>query len=150
MSDVKGGAGLPSTVAFRLGTLGAVAADRFADKIEKFDLKPKHAGLMTALAAGVSASQQELATRLGVAPSLVVALADHLEALGAIQRVRDPGDRRRQVLTLSDHGRKLLADCVTAARDLDEELTAGLAPAQREALRHALGVVAERAGLPTG
>jgi DNA-binding MarR family transcriptional regulator len=150
VSDVNREFGLPSTVAFRLGTVGAVVADRFADKIEKLDLKPKHAGLMTALAAGVPASQQELATRLGVAPSLVVTLADHLEALGAVQRVRDPGDRRRQVVSLTDHGRQLLAQCAASARDLDEELTAGLTPAQRKALRDALGVLAERAGLPTG
>ena len=149
MSDVNPEPGLPSTMAFRLGTVGSIVADRFAEKIAAFDLKPKHAGLMTALAAGVPASQQELAARLGVAPSLVVSLADHLEALGAIARVRDLGDRRRQVLSLTDHGRRLLADCAAAARDLDEELTAGLRPAQRTALRDALGILAQRVGLPT-
>jgi len=35
---------------------------------------------------------------MGVAPSLVVALADHLKELEAVQRVRDPADRRRQIL----------------------------------------------------
>jgi DNA-binding MarR family transcriptional regulator len=141
---------LPSTLAFRLGTLGAVVADRFAAKIEKFGLKTKHAGLMTTLAAGPPASQQELATRLGVAPSLVVSLADHLESLGAIERTRDPSDRRRQVLTLTDQGHLLLAGCTAAAQDLDDELTAGLSRARREALREALGALAERAGRPTG
>jgi DNA-binding MarR family transcriptional regulator len=148
--DVKSETGLPATVVFRLGTLGAVAAESFAAKIEAFDLKPKHAGLMTALQAGVAASQQELATKLGVAPSLVVTLADHLEALGAIQRVRDPHDRRRQVLTLTDHGRKLLDDCAAAARDLDAEFTAGLSSSQLGALHQSLGILARLAGLPTG
>ncbi|WP_307796465.1 MarR family winged helix-turn-helix transcriptional regulator [Actinomadura barringtoniae] len=142
MNDVK----LPETLAFRLGTVGAVVADRFAERIAAHDLKPKHAGLLTALSAGEVASQQDLAARLGVAPSLVVALADHLEGLGAIERVRDPRDRRRQVLTLTGHGRELLQACGEAARSLDEEITAGLSAAQRKALQAALGVLAAEAG----
>ncbi|MFF7973472.1 MarR family transcriptional regulator [Streptomyces sp. NPDC007905] len=150
MSDVKGSAGLPDTLVFRLGTLGAVVGDRFAERIERHDLKPKHVGLLTALGQGSFASQQDLAGRLGVAPSLVVALADHLETLGAVRRVRDPQDRRRQVLTLTDHGQELLAACTTEARALDAELTAHLGQSEREALHAALGSLAARVGLPAG
>jgi Transcriptional regulators len=150
MNDVKKTTGLPATVVFRLGTLGALVSDRFAEKIEAYDLKPKHAGLMTALNLGAAASQQDLAAKLGVAPSLVVSLADQLEALGAVQRVRDPQDRRRQVLTLTEHGRELLDQCEAAARALDDELTATLTADQRAALHQALGVLAAQAGLPTG
>ncbi|GAA2154063.1 MarR family winged helix-turn-helix transcriptional regulator [Actinomadura napierensis] len=146
MSDAKA---LPATVAFRLGTLGAIFGDRLAGRIAAYDLKLKHAGLMTALEAGVAASQQDLAARMGVAPSLVVALADHLVALGAIERRRGPADRRRQVLTLTGHGRELLRKCAAAAREVDEEIAAPLAPAQRAALHEALGLIAEREGLPT-
>ncbi|MDH6138817.1 MULTISPECIES: MarR family winged helix-turn-helix transcriptional regulator [Kitasatospora] len=153
MDEVKGStgdAGIPSTVVFRLGTLGTVAADRFAAAIEPLDLKPKHVGLMASLAHGeASASQQELAGRLGVVPSLVVSLADHLERLGAVQRVRDPGDRRRQILTLTDQGRALLAQCTATARELDERFTAVLSAKQRAALQEALAILAAEAGLPT-
>ena len=147
MKDVRG---LPETIMFRLGTVGSVAGELFAERIQAYDLKPKHAGLMTALSEGVAPSQQELAARLGVAPSLVVSLADHLETLGAVRRVRDPGDRRRQVLTLTDHGRALLEQCAAAASALDEEFTATLAPEQRVALHDALGVLAAAHGLPSG
>ncbi|MEZ0065994.1 DNA-binding MarR family transcriptional regulator [Streptacidiphilus sp. MAP12-20] len=143
MSDVKGN-GLPSTAVFQLGTLGAVAESRFARAVEGLGLKPKHAGLMTALAAVAAESQQELAARLGVAPSLVVTLADQLEALGAVQRTRDVNDRRRQVLTLTEVGRALLARCEAVARALDEELLADLTPRQRAALAEALGVLTGR------
>ncbi|MEU6554928.1 MarR family winged helix-turn-helix transcriptional regulator [Streptomyces sp. NPDC046915] len=149
MNEVKGSAGLPQTLVFRLGTLGAVIGDRFAERIEPYDLKPKHVGLLTALGQGSFASQQDLAGRLGVAPSLVVSLADHLENLGAVRRVRDPDDRRRQVLTLTEQGHRLLSDCAAEARALDAEITAQLTPAQREILRDALGALATRAGLPT-
>ncbi|MBD2894505.1 hypothetical protein amrb99_34310 [Actinomadura sp. RB99] len=146
MSDAGG---LPSTVAFRLATLGAIYGDRFAARIAAHDLKPKHAGLMAALEAGVAASQQDLAARMRVAPSLVVALADHLVGLGAIERRRDPADRRRQLLTLTGHGRELLRRCAEAAREVDEEIAADLGGDRRAALHEALGVIAEREGLPT-
>ncbi|GII28478.1 MarR family winged helix-turn-helix transcriptional regulator [Planotetraspora mira] len=148
MDDVKRATGLPATVVFRLGTLGSLAGERFAEKIEAYDLKLKHAGMMTALSLGPAISQQDLAAKMGVAPSLVVSLADHLEALGAIQRVRDPQDRRRQVLTLTEHGRELLGKCAAAARALDEEFTAALTPDQISALQQALGILTAQAGLP--
>ncbi|MFI9810221.1 MarR family winged helix-turn-helix transcriptional regulator [Streptomyces sp. NPDC052301] len=153
MSDVNGAMvgdtpGLTSTVVFRLGTLGTVATDRFAREIEGLDLKPKHVGLMAALSLAAVASQQELAARMGVAPSLMVSLADHLEGLGAVQRVRDPRDRRRQVLTLTEEGHSLLDRCTSLARTLDEEFVAGLTEKQRKALGEALHVMANRAGLP--
>ncbi|GAA1893750.1 hypothetical protein GCM10009753_23190 [Streptantibioticus ferralitis] len=85
---------------------------------------------------------------MGIAPSLVVSLADHLEGLGAVQRVRDPQDRRRQVLTLTEEGRRLLDRCESAARALDEEFGSGLTADQRRALDEALQVLANRVGLP--
>ncbi|MBF6146937.1 MarR family winged helix-turn-helix transcriptional regulator [Nocardia nova] len=146
MTHVK--TAVPATIAFRLGTLGAIVTDRFAVAIEELDLKPKHVGVLVALDHGVAASQQDLATRLGVAPSLVVALADHLERLGAVRRDRDPDDRRRQILTLTDHGRALLAATEERARRLDGEFTESLTAAQRTALQSALAVLAADAGLP--
>ncbi|MGW5776972.1 MarR family winged helix-turn-helix transcriptional regulator [Streptomyces sp. NPDC003863] len=144
MSDVKGAAALRATLVFNLGTLGALASDRFAARVEAIGLKPKHAGLLAALDAGSGASQQELAARLGVAPSLIVVLADQLQALGAVERVRDPQDRRRQVLTLTPEGRRLLTRCAEAAEEADAELTAGLGDAQRAALADALRALGEQ------
>ncbi|KDN81762.1 MarR family winged helix-turn-helix transcriptional regulator [Kitasatospora cheerisanensis] len=142
-AEVKGAAALRATVAFNLGTLGALAADRFAARVEALGLKPKHAGLLAALDAGSAASQQELASRLGVAPSLIVALADQLQELGAVERLRDPEDRRRQVLTLTAEGRSLLARCADAAETVDADLTAGLTAAQRTALARHLRTLGE-------
>lgn len=144
MSDVKGAADLRATVVFNLGNLGALATDRFAAQVEALGLKPKHAGLLAALDTGAAASQQDLARRLGVAPSLIVALADQLQELGALERVRDPEDRRRQVLSLTAEGRRLLSDCVAAAQSLDEELTSELSDTQRAALTRGLRLLGER------
>src|SRR4051794_16530758 len=87
---------------------------------------------------------------MGVGPSLVVNLADRLEDMGALRRVRDPADRRRQALVLTDAGREPLADCAAPAQELDAGLAAALAPEEREDLRRLLGVLAGEAGLPVG
>jgi DNA-binding MarR family transcriptional regulator len=133
---------LPDTVSFLLGTVGSVVAQRFADRIARHDLKPKHVGVLIALTSGRASAQLDVATALGVAPSLVVRLADHLEGIGAIERSRDPEDRRRQLLRLTDHGRALLADCAAVTRSLETEILAGLRAADRAALRDTLRRVA--------
>ncbi|MFE1320506.1 MarR family winged helix-turn-helix transcriptional regulator [Kitasatospora phosalacinea] len=136
------------TLTFRFGVLGALVADRYAQELAEHDLKPKHVGLLSVLDAGLGASQLEIAKLMRVAPSLVVSLADHLEAAGAVERLRDPADRRRQVLSLTDRGRDLLARCTARALALDAELTAGLTPAQRAALHAAFDRLAAAHGLP--
>jgi DNA-binding MarR family transcriptional regulator len=140
--------GIPGTVSYRLGVLGTVASNRFAAAVEALGLKPKHVGLMAALDRNSDAAQQDLAARLGIVPSLIVSLADHLERLGAIRRERDLTDRRRQTLALTDHGRALLAKCERAAAEVDAALTANLTPRQVEALQDALAVLVADAGLP--
>ncbi|WP_240796316.1 MarR family transcriptional regulator [Streptomyces sp. RFCAC02] len=125
-----------------------MATDRFAAALAPMDLKPKHAGLLTVLQRGGTASQLDVARTMGVAPSLVVSLADHLQALGAVRRTRDPADRRRQVLELTDRGRELLAGCLDAARAVDDGLTASLTPGELSALAGGLAVLAAANGLP--
>ncbi len=89
------------------------------------------------------------AGRTGVALSLVVAPADHLERIGAVDRVRDAADRRRQVLALTHAGRGPLNDCTVLAHRLDEELTGSLTAPDQETLRRVPGVLGAEAGLPT-
>ncbi|MFD0691471.1 MarR family winged helix-turn-helix transcriptional regulator [Actinomadura fibrosa] len=159
MTDAEGAAAPPGsqrrseplsgTLTFQLMTLGAVAADRFAAALAPLDLKPRHAALMAVVGRGLAASQLEVAAHLGVVPSLVVALADHLVRLGAVERIRDPRDRRRQVLLLTQHGHRLLERCAAAARSVDEELAARLPASERAAFTRSLGALANGAGFPT-
>jgi hypothetical protein len=48
----------------------------------------------------------------------------------------------------TEPGRKLLKECETVARQLDDEFTAALTTQQRAALSRALGILAADAGLP--
>ncbi|WP_345438591.1 MarR family winged helix-turn-helix transcriptional regulator [Actinoallomurus vinaceus] len=147
MDDVKPEA-FTATLAFRIGTLGALVTDRLAEKAREHGLKVKHVGVLAALAGSGPMSQLELARLMRVAPSLVVTLADHLETMEAIQRLRDPDDRRRQRLELTETGRALLDECTEAARALDDDLTASLDAEQRATLESLLAAVAAAEGLP--
>ncbi|WP_433603504.1 MarR family winged helix-turn-helix transcriptional regulator [Nocardia sp. CA-135953] len=101
------------------------------------------------LAVNGPTSQMEMAQVLRVAPSLVVALADHLESLGATERLRDPEDRRRQNLSPTSHGGALLRKSLDAAQAIDAETTADLSAAERADLHRILGTLADRHGLPS-
>ncbi|MET7465620.1 MarR family transcriptional regulator [Nonomuraea sp. NPDC005501] len=144
VNDVK----WTETLSFRLSTLGVLVADQYARTLAVHDLKPKHVGLLEVLGSGLAVSQLEIAKLMRVAPSLVVSLADHLESMGAIERLRDPADRRRQILSLTGEGRDLLAECTAKALVLDAKLAADLTSSQHAALSEALGRLAASYGLP--
>jgi DNA-binding MarR family transcriptional regulator len=50
-------------------------------------------------------SQTELATRVGVDRTTMVALVDALQAKGLVERRPDPDDRRKNAVKLTDEGR---------------------------------------------
>ncbi len=141
-------ANVKDSLAFHLGMLGMLATDRFATRLERIELKPKQVGLMLVLQAGLASSQLEIAKVMGVAPSLVVMFADHLEELGAVKRVRDPEDRRRQLLSLTDKGKVLLYECAGIAKSIDQEIAADLSKEERATLVAMLAKIGTRMKLP--
>lgn len=86
-------------------------------------------------------SQQELSERLGLDPTIVVGLIDTLEARDLVSRRKDPADRRRNLLALTDHGRKVHDAAVAAARAAEDAFLAPLTPAERTALRASLRAI---------
>ena len=90
-------------------------------------------------------SQQELARLMGKAPAMCVGMLDELEEAGLVARVRDPKDRRRSVVTLTDQGRKQLTAADALARRIEETVLGELPADDRALLLRALGGVAARA-----
>lgn len=131
---------------FLLGKLGGIAGSRFAERLAGLGIKPRHCAVLE-LAEPGRLSQFELASRIGVTPSVVVDMLDELEALGAIRRVPQPEDRRRRVIELTETGRKLREQAGQAAHAVDAELLSGLSPSRQEALRAALTQMGSDQGL---
>lgn len=134
-------------VGFLLSQVGHHAATLFAELLEPLEFTPALAGIIRIVARQPGLSQQELAQRLDILPSRVVAFIDDLEGRGYIARQRNPNDRRLYALDLTDAGRELMTKLGTVAREHDRRLTAGLPADQRTHLRELLTHIAETQNL---
>jgi DNA-binding MarR family transcriptional regulator len=116
-----------SAVSHRLGFLISQAHHRFHARanaiLGPLGIEVRHFGALTALADGVP-SQRELADRLRVSGPVVVEMVDALEALGLVERRRDPADRRSNALVVTDSGRAVLARATGALEQSLRVLTA--------------------------
>jgi DNA-binding MarR family transcriptional regulator len=63
---------------------------------------------MSHLASAATLTPHQLAHRIAITPSSVTSLLDRLEAAGLAARTAHPTDRRKTVITLTDHGRETL------------------------------------------
>lgn len=136
--------------AFLLAQIGAHAAARFTERIAELDLTPPQTGLLRAIAQGQGRSQQELAEQLGTKATRLVALVDCLEARGAVERRRNPKDRRLYAVYLTQAGQQLLADIGQLARRHDEAMLTALDDDDRATLLGLLRRLADDHGLTPG
>ncbi len=121
----------PARIGFLLTQLGALAADLFAAKTRELGITPAEAGVLRIVGRQAGINQRELAERLGLAPSRMVALIDSLQAGGLVVRSRSATDRRNQELQLTEQGRGLLANLRTVAEAQEAQIAEGLDPADR-------------------
>jgi len=135
---------------FLLVQLGTHAHRRFAERLARLDLHPRHFGMLSHLAASEGQSQQALSIALGIHRSAVVALVDDLEHRGLAKRRRDPLDRRAYTLYLTPPGRDVLADLERMAEEHEAELLTALDASERSQLISLLQRVAESQGLAAG
>ena len=70
------------------------------------DLTPSQTAVLTRLRKEGASSASALASAEGVRPQSMATIVAALETHGLIQRQPDPEDGRRQVITLTKHGRK--------------------------------------------
>lgn len=124
----------PRSVGFLLSQLGFVGSRGFSKALEPIGIDPREFLLLRFVAASEGQSQQALAERLSLPPSRMVALVDHLEDAGLIERRPDPDDRRIRGLHLTRKGRNTLERGFEIAVAFETELCAGLDADEREQL----------------
>jgi DNA-binding MarR family transcriptional regulator len=98
------------------------------------------------------ARQQDLCETLMLDANNCVILLNELEDLGWTERKRDPEDRRRHVVVITDEGLAALKRAKKAQETLEDDMLAALEPEEREQLRgllrKALVGLRERAAVP--
>jgi DNA-binding MarR family transcriptional regulator len=121
-----------------LALLGQDAMRRLRDAHTAHNLMPRQFQLLGLLDDDGPMGQRELGQAMATDPSILVTLLNPLEADGFVARTRDPTDRRRHVVTLTDAGRRQLERAAEAQRAAEDAIFAGLSADQRDQLRHLL------------
>jgi DNA-binding MarR family transcriptional regulator len=139
------GPGPLPALAVRLGYLLKHARERLgeltAEALAPFGVTGRQVAVLIAVDDRVPLSQQEVARRLGVDRTTMVALIDELEDLGLVRRRQDLADRRRNVVALTPAGTATLAGASQATQDAERRFLSSLSEAQAAGFRTALAEV---------
>jgi DNA-binding MarR family transcriptional regulator len=84
-------------------------------------------------------TQRQLTARLGVEQATMANTLARMERDRLIERTPHPGDRRAQIVALSDAARALRAEAIDAAAEVNRSVLEGLPVAERELFLSMLG-----------
>nr|WP_221382630.1 MarR family winged helix-turn-helix transcriptional regulator [Actinoplanes polyasparticus] len=138
--DDSGTVGPESRLSLLLARHGGTADARIREALTTSGVTPRHAVVLMHLDGG-QFSQRDLGARLGVDPSVLVALLNALEDRDLVRRRRDPADRRRHIVEITEAGAAAMTKFDAAIARVEEELFADLTVQERGALHSLLARV---------
>ena len=115
-----------------LGRAAARGRTLVADALAVEGLKMWHHVVLSAVRDLAPVAQADLGRSVGLDPKDVVGTLNDLQSAGLVVRAPDPHDRRKNAVSLTDDGARLLTRCEQAARAANDELLAPLSAAERE------------------
>jgi len=121
-------------------------ADLTAEALTPYGIDGRELGVLLVLAGREPTSQQQVAQRLGIDRTTMVALLDTLEGKGLVSRHPDADDRRRNVVGLTDAGQGTLRQAVKASDDAEQAFLAPLSPQAAQQLRNSLQAIVTHPG----
>jgi DNA-binding MarR family transcriptional regulator len=120
----------------RLGYLLKHAQLRFfelsASVFAPLGVSGQEAAVLRAIDSPEPLSQGDVARRMRIDRTTMVALIDDLERKGFAQRRQDPGDRRKNVVELTGAGRETLRLANEAAGEAEQAFLSPLLPDERD------------------
>jgi DNA-binding MarR family transcriptional regulator len=100
------------------------------DALVPFGFERRHLMVLMRLQAAGPLSQRDLVAQTDHDKASIVRIVDDLERLGLASRQLVAGDRRLRAVTMTDHGRDVLAQAHRAAEPAITRATDNLNPAQ--------------------
>jgi DNA-binding MarR family transcriptional regulator len=105
---------------------------------EALGMRLKQYALLSVLREQESMSQQALGEQMHVDANNLVLLLNDSEDSGWLERRRDPSDRRRHIVVLTDPGLEALAHAEEAIEDVEDQVLGPLDAEERATLRRLL------------
>jgi MarR family transcriptional regulator, lower aerobic nicotinate degradation pathway regulator len=124
---------------FLLSRVGAAIRGGFKEVLAGWRIRPLQYLILVVLDNGGGASQQELCAAAGIDSGNMVELLDGLEALGYASRARDPRDRRRYLVTITQRGQSALGELRRAVEEYTAGFLSPLTETERQRLAGILG-----------
>lgn len=121
----------------------------YAEKLSEVGLLPNQHAILSTLNELGPCHQKALAARVVLDPGDIVAYLDALQKARYVERNRDPEDRRRQIVSITDEGRALLAEADRALDDVESEVFGAISPDRRALLAEAAAAISALEA-PTG
>src|SRR5436190_17811773 len=126
--------------------LGRITMHRFSEALEPFGIRPRHVAALIELRDHGELTQQSLCGQLHLDPTNLVAILNELEQAGYATRRRDPDDRRRHLVEVSDEGIAVIEKVAEVMDGVEDDLLDGLDPAERKQVEGLLTSIWERSG----
>lgn len=121
-------------VGYNLKRAYVIVQNDYRKAMDSTGLSPRAFAAMSFVVSHPGITQADLARRLGIERSGLVAVVDGLEKLGYLQRVPVPGDRRVQALQPTDAGTTAYRDALGRAQAHEAALLDMLTPAETKTL----------------
>jgi Transcriptional regulators len=129
-----------TTTGYLLLKLAVLAEARMEQTLRPFRLRGRTLRVL-AFVDGGEVSQRDLCRQTGLDRTTMVAVVDELEADGYVRRDRSLSDRRKQVIRITDDGRRTLGEALAAVRHAEAEFLAPLGDDGRDRLHRLLSAL---------
>ncbi|PWI14269.1 MarR family transcriptional regulator [Streptomyces sp. Act143] len=126
-----------------LGRAAARGRTLVAGELAAEGVKMWHHVVLSAVRDLAPVAQADIGRSVGLDPKDLVGVLNDLQAGGLVVRSPDPRDRRKNAVSLTDAGARLLKRCEKVARRANDELLAPLSPAERD---HFMGLLIRISG----
>ncbi len=140
-ASVRGVAGqysmgvLDELLNFRLRRIRSCLTEKYRNETVKSGLRAGAFSILALIDANPGISQIDLARFAGYDQTALVGIIDDMESKGWTTRQRDPADRRRHQVQITEAGREALARLYEAAVENEREAREALSPEELEVFR---------------
>ena len=130
----SGASDLEDLIGYNLKRAYVVVQTDFREALGRDGLAPRVFSALSLVNEHPDITQSELARRLGIERSGLVAIVDELEGRGYLARTSVPSDRRVQALVPTEAGQQAYAEAVATVRAHEDRMFAAMTTKERETL----------------